>query len=54
MSLAKQDSTILKAIEKAFTTVCILIKVKYHKDYTLDFLEEIEDFLGSNQIYIMD
>ena len=45
VSLAKQDSTILKVIEKAFTTVCILIMVKYNKEYTLDFLEEIEEFL---------
>ena len=45
VSLAKQDSAILKTIETAYTAVCTLIKVKYNKDYTLDFLEEIEEFV---------
>ena len=53
VNLTSFDASVLADIEKVFTTLCTLIKVKYNKDYSMEFLTEIEQFflisLGSSR-----
>jgi len=42
-SLLNINQSIIGDIEKSFSAYCSLIKVKYHGDYSVEFLSEVED-----------
>ena len=45
VSLTALDASVLPLLESVFATLCVLIKVKYNKEYSAEFLAEIEEVL---------
>ena len=45
VDLSTQDTSVMSEVEKTFKTLVTLIKVKYNKQYTVEFLEEVKTFL---------
>ena len=45
LDLSSRDASVMSEVEKTFKTLVTLIKVKYNKEYTVDFLEDVKTFV---------